>query len=116
MEHKTIASLTPSALTTLIHRLEAATSRLEDIASTTFDGPKSNGPVGSVAALAPPPPPASAPAAAQAPPKPAAPKAEPLPESIEEFDTFLNGAVKKFVGLSDGLGGAIAKQVSVALL
>jgi len=93
-------------LTALVHRLEAATSRLEDIASATIEPPKSNGAS-----------PSSAPVAAPLPPtvpatsEPVKPKAEPLPESVEEFDSFISGPVKKFVTLSEELGGPLAQQV-----
>lgn len=93
-------------LTTLIKRLEAATSRLEDMASATIEAPKTNG-------AAPPPtaplPPAPVAAAAPAPPKPLP---EALPESVEEFDAFIAGPLKKFVNLSDELGGPVAEQAS----
>ena len=93
-------------LTTLVHRLEAATSRLEDIASATIEPPKPNGttPPSAPAAT---PLPRSIPAVAE----PVKPKAEPLPESVEDFDSFINGPVKKFITLSDDLGGALAQQV-----
>ncbi|KAI1066579.1 suppressor of rasval19 [Fusarium irregulare] len=97
-------------LTTLIKRLEAATSRLEDIASST-EPPADAGVLNQAipsplnpSSVAPPPP-----AAAAA--KPESP-AEPLPESIEEFDAFLNTAVEKYVKLSHQLGGLIAEQAS----
>ncbi|KAH7137090.1 adenylate cyclase associated N terminal-domain-containing protein [Dactylonectria estremocensis] len=98
-------------LTTLIKRLEAATSRLEDIASST-DAPKdaldSNPPIASPPALTT----VSTPpaAAAAAPPKLAV---EPLPESVEEFDSFLNSAVDKYVKLSNQLGGLVAQQAAL---
>jgi len=96
------------ALTSLVHRLEAATSRLEDIASSTIEPQKSNG-----TSPAPPPAPVAAPLP---PPTPSVAetvkaKAEPLPESVEEFDAFLDGAVKKYVTLSEELGGPVAQQV-----
>lgn len=93
------------ALTSLIHRLEAATSRLEDMASSAIEPPKLNG--------------SAAPSPAPVAPLPAtpmvmkaAPLPEPLPESVEDFDTFLSGPFKKFVNLSDELGGAVSEQVS----
>jgi len=97
-------------LTTLVHRLEAATSRLEDIASATIESPKPNGAS-----------PHSPPAAAPLPPpipsvaEPVKPKADPLPESVEDFDSFINGTVKKFLTLSDELGGPLAQQVGYDL-
>lgn len=42
---------------------------------------------------------------------PQAPVAEELPESIEDFDSLLNGPVSKYVALSKDIGGLVAKQV-----
>lgn len=91
----------------LIARLEAATARLEDIASSTIELPQAvpalqqtiASPQSGVSS-------ASTPAA----PTPAAP-AEPLPESIEEFDSFVESSVGKYVKLSGQLGGLVAEQV-----
>lgn len=38
--------------------------------------------------------------------------AEPLPESIEEFDVFLDGAVAKYVEASNKRGGLVAEQAA----
>ena len=91
-------------LTPIIRRLEAATSRLEDMASAVVEAPKTNGASPAVTAT----PPAAA-AASQ----PAAPKKvlEPLPPMIEDFDTFIDTAVKKYVDLSNEIGGPVAEQV-----
>ncbi|KAI0997800.1 Adenylyl cyclase-associated protein [Podosphaera aphanis] len=90
-------------LTTLIKRLEAATSRLEDIASVTIPMPKVN----SVTAPAPTGP-------LPAPPKRVSsspgPPPESFPESVEEFNAFISGPVQKFVNESEELGGPIAEQ------
>ncbi|KAG4434101.1 hypothetical protein IFR05_010410 [Cadophora sp. M221] len=95
-------------LTTLIKRLEAATSRLEDMAASSIDIPVING----------------APTPAPTGPLPAPPVAktpepklvqEALPESVEDFDAFIAGTVKKFVNLSDEMGGPIAEQASSVL-
>ncbi|CAK7222370.1 suppressor of rasval19 [Sporothrix curviconia] len=104
-------------LTTLIKRLEAATARLEDIASSTIELPQAvpnlqqsiASPASGGSSVSTPAP-AAAPAAA---PK-AAPAlaAEPLPESVEEFDVFLEGAVAKFVDLSNKRGGLVAEQAA----
>ncbi|KAF1949555.1 hypothetical protein CC80DRAFT_497441 [Byssothecium circinans] len=87
-------------LTTLIKRLEAATSRLEDIASSsvTYDsGATQAGPSLST----------SANASSSAP----APKAvESLPPSIEAFDTLLNTELKEWSDLSSKLGSVIDSQ------
>ncbi|KAI6090186.1 adenylate cyclase associated N terminal-domain-containing protein [Hypoxylon rubiginosum] len=106
-------------LVTLIKRLEAATTRLEDIASSTIELPQA---VPALAAtLATPsnhssatsptpqhPAPTSAPAPKQAP-------QEPLPESVEEFDVFISQSVDKYVQASNKLGGLIAEQASKVL-
>lgn len=91
-------------LTPIIRRLEAATSRLEDMASAVVEAPKTNGALPAVTA--------AAPAAAVA-SHPAAPKkvAEPLPLIIEDFDVFIDTAVKKYVDLSKDIGGPVAEQV-----
>jgi len=96
-------------------RLEAATARLEDIASSTVElpqgvpalqptlaSPQSAASIGSPPA----PPPTTA-----LPPVPKLPP-EPVPESIEEFDAFLDSSVAKYVGLSKKLGGLVAQQAA----
>lgn len=95
-------TVSANVLTVALHRLEAATSRLEDIASTSvgFDVTSPNG--------APAPPPASA---AAAPNAPSAPKAESLPPSIEAFDTLLDTELKTWLDLSSKLGNVIDGQV-----
>ncbi|CAG9970624.1 unnamed protein product [Clonostachys byssicola] len=99
-------------LTTLIKRLEAATSRLEDIATST-ELPKDALPALTQSNIAP----SSANAPAPPPPPPAAPKPadEPLPESIEDFDNFLSTSVDRYVKLSNELGGTVAKQAASVL-
>ncbi|KAH6953259.1 hypothetical protein HG530_000066 [Fusarium avenaceum] len=107
-------------LTTLIKRLEAATSRLEDIASSTTE-PTADTAVLNQAISSPPnptlgapaPPPASTSKAATPTPASPEPATEPLPESIEEFDAFLNTSVDKYVKLSQQLGGLVAQQASL---
>ncbi|KAK7748990.1 suppressor of rasval19 [Cytospora paraplurivora] len=97
-------------LTTLIKRLEAATSRLEDIASSTIEIPQAvpalqetlASPIASQAATPTPDAPAPTPAPV--------PAEEPLPESIEDFDDFLKTSVANYSKLSAGLGGLIADQ------
>ncbi|GJC93891.1 adenylyl cyclase-associated protein [Colletotrichum higginsianum] len=103
-------------LTTLIKRLEAATARLEDIATSTIELPQAvpslNQSVESAPsapnATTPPPPPPQAAAAPQAPP-------EPVPESVEEFDQFIATSVDKYVNISKQLGGLIADQAAKVL-
>ncbi|KAG4414093.1 hypothetical protein IFR04_012794 [Cadophora malorum] len=95
-------------LTTLIKRLEAATSRLEDMASSSIEIPAINGaPTPAPTGPLPAPPVAKAPS-----PKPVQ---EALPESVEDFDAFIAGTVKKYVNLSDELGGPVAEQASSVL-
>jgi adenylyl cyclase-associated protein len=56
----------------------------------------------------------AAPTPAPTPAPPPAPKkpAEPLPESIEEFDAFIKKSLGKFAALSKELGGLIAEQAA----
>lgn len=90
-------------LTTLIKRLEAATSRLEDLATVV--------PPSSASSAVVPVPSISAPgAAAPAPQAPPPPPPEPLPASVEEFDELIDNEVAKYVKLSEELGGLIAEQ------
>ena len=98
--------------------MEAATSRLEDMVSSTVDNtPKDSGTLAAATSTthiqSPPP---STPLAQLETPKaaPAAPKpvAEDLPEAIEDFDTFLNGTVKKYVDLSNEIGGPLKQQAA----
>ncbi|OAA69070.1 adenylyl cyclase-associated protein [Cordyceps fumosorosea ARSEF 2679] len=103
-------------LTTLIKRLEAATSRLEDIATST-ELPKdaalalpgaSSSPTDASAAATPrsaPQPPAAAAAAVP----------EELPESIEDFDAFVDSAVADYVKRSNDVGGLVALQAADVL-
>ncbi|KAF2401986.1 hypothetical protein EJ06DRAFT_529125 [Trichodelitschia bisporula] len=94
-------------LTTLIKRLEAATSRLEDIASSasSFDpATGANSTPGPAASPAPSTPGIAVTAAA--PPKPA----ENLPPSIEDFDVLMRGDLKTYVDHSEAIGGLVAEQ------
>jgi adenylyl cyclase-associated protein len=119
MPEKLAAMMFRSDLTAMINRLEAATSRLEDMASSTMEPvqkPQSTALAAATASAA-----AAAAAGgqpAQVPTPPTVPKApvktvEPLPESIEEFDAFLQTAVKRYLGLSAELSGPVAEQVSI---
>ncbi|PHH58629.1 hypothetical protein CDD81_5020 [Ophiocordyceps australis] len=87
-------------LTTLIKRLEAATSRLEDIASAA-DLPTTVLPSAQAAAVE------SLPNARTV---DKAPPVEPLPESIEDYDAFMSLSLDNFIKLSHQLGGLVAKQ------
>ncbi|KAJ4361470.1 suppressor of rasval19, partial [Neurospora sp. IMI 360204] len=94
-------------LVTLIKRLEAATLRLEDMASSTIP------PIGSQTVIEPTP---SAPASTVvSTPAPATPPAVPIPESVERFDEFLNQTVQKYVKTSNVIGGLVAEQAAFVL-
>ncbi|KAK4193678.1 adenylate cyclase associated N terminal-domain-containing protein [Podospora australis] len=115
---------------TLIKRLEAATSRLEDIAQSAIDSPPQSSFTPSVTSTppppsksAPPPAPPSAPPAAPvviapiptpAPPPPAAAKVD-LPETVEEYDAFIGSSLDKWLKLSSKLGGVVAEQANLVL-
>lgn len=94
-------------LTGIMRRLEAATSRLEDMAASTVELPKINGIAPTPAPTGPLPTPPAPRAIVEAP----KPVVEALPESVEDFDTFIHGPVKKYVNLSDEIGGPLAEQV-----
>lgn len=107
-------------LTTLIRRLEAATSRLEDIASSasSFD-PSSNQLEQSGDGFEPS---RSAPdlsntnlahREASTATVQHVPQSEPLPASIEEMDELLKTEVKSFVDASHGLDPLVEEQVSL---
>ena len=108
MDDKVLHTVSRTELTAIIHRLEAATSRLEDMATSSLETPRLNGAAPTPAPTGPLPPP---PTISQTPPQPPKPVQEALPEVVEDFDTFLSGTVRKFVNLSDEMGGAIAEQV-----
>lgn len=101
-------------------RLEAATTRLEDIASSTVELPQA---VPDLTATVATPSNTSSPTrptpqqavSAPAPPAPVQVPQEPLPESIEEFDAFIDQSVDKYVKASNKLGGLIAEQASKVL-
>ncbi|KAE8452627.1 hypothetical protein EG329_013886 [Mollisiaceae sp. DMI_Dod_QoI] len=108
MDDKVVPTVSRMDLTAIINRLEAATSRLEDMAASAIDlnGAPTPAPTGPL-----PPPPTTARAA----PEPPKPIQEALPESVEDFDAFISGPVKKYVNLSDELGGLVSEQASAVL-
>jgi adenylyl cyclase-associated protein len=108
MDDKVVPTVSRIELTAILNRLEAATSRLEDMAASAIDLPKLNGAAPTPAPTGPLPAPPTASRAAAETPKPIQ---EALPESVEDFGAFINGTVKKFVNLSDELGGPVAEQV-----
>lgn len=98
----------PDISLTILHRLEAATSRLEDMVphmadqstitngiSSTDSNPTPKGAKQSEGAVTSP-----------------APSAAPLPASIDDFDKMINGELTTFVTMSEGIGGLLAEQVS----
>ncbi|GAP87268.1 putative adenylyl cyclase-associated protein [Rosellinia necatrix] len=103
-------------LVTLIKRLEAATTRLEDIASSTLELPHAvpalsqtiTAPSDQSGGATPLPSASSSASPVTSPPVPR----DPLPESVEEFDNFINHSVDKYAKASDKLGGLIAEQAS----
>ena len=110
-------------LTRLIRRLEAATSRLEDIASSaqTFEQPSSaghhGGPSDGSSLTVPSPgqmglqtPTASSPGVSQG------QLAEPSPQSINDFNTLLRGDLQAYRDLSNAIGGVVAEQVGLFTL
>jgi adenylyl cyclase-associated protein len=111
-----------TSLTCLITRLEAATSRLEDMASSSggYDADAAtNGapPAPSSSAKGVPAAAASVAAAGASPtPKPTVAKAE-LPPSIEEFDSTIMADLKAYEKLSNSptLGGLVGEQVRLAV-
>ena len=94
----------------IARRLEAATSRLEDIAESTqgspaatSSSPPSTGPPAAVSKSLPPATPSN--------PAPPAPPVEPLPEVVEEYDQFIKNSVLKYVEIAKGVDKHVAEQV-----
>jgi adenylyl cyclase-associated protein len=104
-------------LTALVSRLEAATSRLEDIATSTHGldpTSRSVGPTPSSISSSIPPsagPTATIPAAKTG---AAAPIEEDLPAVVVEFDTIVKDDLAPLEKISQGLGGLVAEQVRLA--
>ena len=96
-------------LLTMLHRLEAATSRLEDMVpnigdpSDSVNGIQSGKGQGMTAAEE------MGQARSAAPPTPK--HVETLPPTIDDFDGIINGAVSTFVNISEEIGGLVAEQV-----
>jgi adenylyl cyclase-associated protein len=111
---------TGKSLTAFIRRLEAATSRLEDIAlsASTFDPSSLPNNAGSSSL----PTAASTKASASAPELPTVapsisqqtvkPEAPPLPASIQDMDTLIDTEVKAFIDSSKGLDPVVAEQAA----
>lgn len=108
MVHKNISSRSGAMpqprtrLTAALIRLEAATSRLEDIASTSagFEGGAPNGA----------PAPSSAAAGAPSISAPPAKAVESLPSSVKAFDAIIKTDLKPWLDLSSKLGNVIDGQ------
>ena len=93
-----------TSLTSFFHRLEAATSRLEDMATAVDSShPATIAAITSAQVHA-----AETNPAATATP---APTPEPLPHSIEDFDKIIEIDVKAFVTASETIGGLVEEQV-----
>lgn len=90
------------SLSTLIKRLEAATSRLEDIALTQTPAPRAGAAVASST---------SVPAVVSAP----APDVVVVSPSVGAFQDVIDGALANYLKLSEGVGGLVAEQVSLPL-
>lgn len=103
-----------NVLTRLLPRLEAATSRLEDIASSTGAAESGHSTTTGIAST----PAAVATASQAAIPSPASTPAqaplpkEDLPASIEDFDGLTQGDLKTYHDSSKSQGGVIGEQVS----
>ena len=94
-------------------RLEAATSRLEDMA-TSVDAthPDTVAAINSASATQG----IAAAAAATAAPittEPTPPPTEPIPRSVEEFDKIVKEDVQAFVAASEQIGGLVEQQVHI---
>lgn len=95
------------------NRLEAATSRLEDIATST-ELPKDVAVLSQTETS-----PVSDSPAPKLPSQAALPNSaprtnEPMPEAIEEFDQLISSSVDNYVKLSNELGGVVEEQVSTS--
>ncbi|GAA6009090.1 hypothetical protein JCM10207_004089 [Rhodosporidiobolus poonsookiae] len=104
------------SLSSLLRRLEAATSRLEDIALTQATAGGSHHLSGASAVQGSAYPAPTAPAgtavagSAAVPPPPPAKDDDKLPPAVEAFDEIIEGPLTKYTTLSKELGGLIAEQ------
>ena len=87
------------SLSTLIKRLEVATTRLEDLALSGMSA-------STIAATNPP----AAPSASSAQPKEAPLE---VPRAVEAFNSTMDAPVKQFIELSGQLGGPVEEQVRI---
>lgn len=106
-----------SDLNRLVRRLEAATSRLEDIASSTqpFEGQAAtdhhDGPSNGTSLAVP----SHGQRNLHTPGASSTQLQESLPESIEDFDTLIHGDLKAYHDLSQTLSGAIEEQAAAVV-
>ena len=93
-------------LLTASSRLEAATSRLEDMVPSVIDGSATqDGHASSkVQGL-------GINDQSRGPSSPPQQQSETLPASVEDFDAMINSVVKTYVNVSEELGGLVAEQV-----
>lgn len=103
-----------SDLTELLGRLEAATSRLEDIASSasSFEGSQPSHAHGSAAAAINRAASTASTSKQTAAPPSSASELEDLPESVVEFDNVVQNHLKPFLDQGNKLGGVVAEGVS----
>jgi adenylyl cyclase-associated protein len=92
-----------SRLILIYRRLEAATSRLEDMATSVDSSHPST--VAAISSSVGAPPDSSSTAA----PIPA-PSVDPLPPAIEDFDKIMDKEIKAFVTASEKIGGLVEQQ------
>ena len=90
---------------TILGRLEAATSRLEDLVPTIADPSLATDGIHAVSGQGP-----SAERAVEQARSPSG-QMETLPPVIDDFDAIINGQVKSFVNMSEEIGGLVAEQV-----
>lgn len=110
-------------LTALFSRLEAATSRLEDIATSTHGLDHADRSVGAPASSTSKAAPIAAPTSAAAAPVPTStakeaapsPVADDFPAVVVEFDTIIKDDLAPFEKISSGFGGIVAEQVFLPL-
>ncbi|KAI5785020.1 adenylate cyclase associated N terminal-domain-containing protein [Peziza echinospora] len=102
-------------LTTLIKRLEAATSRLEDLASipsgvsSTIATPKADaGSTTSILSSG-----VTTTKPTPAPPAAPSPVAQAEPQAVLDYDAIINGEMKKYLELSSEIGGPVAEQSKI---
>ena len=103
---------TDARLTMAIRRLEAATSRLEDMA-TSVDATHPDTVAAITSASATQGISATAATAAPTATEPTPPPTEPIPRSVEEFDKIVKEDVQAFATASEQIGGLVEQQVHI---